>query len=312
MLGTMSITLPAGAPAMTRLLGRMFKVDGAMPNEHVIMAPLTTWMPMAQEYCRAMAVVPFVSSDGDVLAVEPDIETINDRAVRVRFTVDESEWERIQSSDIFGARSRRRFPDDVPGSGSVRLTVEGSRLSMESPRGWSAEEFEIVSAMRQVSTASGDQWIGVLFASAPAWSKALESLVEMGFVVDGETDDEVSATNHMGVNVMISVYPQNQVASIVYAAPFDPVAVESMEILDLLNRLNASFIIGSLSVAKDDRRRCHLLAKAATPILEGVDVAAVLEALVIGLTGMLMEVAPVVEMVLRGTLTVDQAFVRLS
>jgi len=166
--------------------------------------------------------------------------------------------------------------------------------------------------MRQVSTASGDQWIGVLFASAPAWSKALESLVEMGFVVDGETDDEVSATNHMGVNVMISVYPQNQVASIVYAAPFDPVAVESMEILDLLNRLNASFIIGSLSVAKDDRRRCHLLAKAATPILEGVDVAAVLEALVIGLTGMLMEVAPVVEMVLRGTLTVDQAFVRLS
>jgi hypothetical protein len=259
-----------------------------------------------------MAVVPFVSAKGDVLAVEPDIETINERSVRVRFSVDQSEWERIERDDIFGARIRRRFPDEVPGSGSVRITVEGTRLSMESPRGWSADEFEIVSAMRQISTSGGDQWTGVLFASAPAWSRALESLVEMGFVVDGETDDEVSATNHMGVNVMVSVYPQNQVASIVYAAPFPSEAVADTSVLDLLNRLNASFIIGSLAVATDDRRRCHLLAKAATPILEGVDVAAVLEALVIGLTGMLMEVAPVVEMVLRGTLSVEQAFVRLS
>jgi len=259
-----------------------------------------------------MAVVPFVSTSGDVLAVEPDIESLNERSVRVRFSVDEGEWDRIQAADIFGSRTRRRFPDEVPGAGPVRLTVEGSRLSMESPRGWAAEEFEIVSAMRQVPTANGEQWIGVLFASAPAWSKALESLVEMGFVVDGETEDEVSATNHMGVNVMVSIYPQNQVASIVYAAPFPTDAVQNQDVLDLLNRLNASFIIGSLAMATDDRRRCHLLAKAATPILEGVDVAAVLEALVIGLTGMLMEVAPVVEMVLRGTLSVDQAFVRLS
>lgn len=310
MFGTMSMVLAAGAVAITRLLGRTFRVDGAMPNVHVSIAPLTTWRPMAQEYSGPVAVIPFVSQAGDVLAVEPEIEYVDDRRVQVRFMVDDPEWLRIQSSDIFGARSRRRVPDELTGSGPIRVTVEGSRLATESPRGWAADEFEIVSAMRPID--ASDRWQGLIFASAPAWGRALEALVEMGFTVDGETEDEVSATNHLGVNAMISVYPTNQVASVVYAVPIDSAAVTDFDILDLVNRLNASFIIGSLSVAFDERRRSFLFAKAATPILDGLDVAAILEALVIGLTGMLIEVSPVVDMVLRKTLTVEQAFQRLS
>lgn len=42
MFGTMSIVLPAGAVAITRLFGKMLRVEGAMPNVHVIIAPLTT------------------------------------------------------------------------------------------------------------------------------------------------------------------------------------------------------------------------------------------------------------------------------
>ena len=56
-----------------------------------------------------MVVVPFISTFGDVLTVDPEIDPVNDSMVRVRFVLDESEWSRIQDSDIFGAKSRRRF-----------------------------------------------------------------------------------------------------------------------------------------------------------------------------------------------------------
>ena len=94
-----------------------------------------------------MAVVPFISSSGDVLTVDPEIDPVSDSLIRIRFTLDESEWGRIQDSDIFGAKTRRRFPEVLDGSGAVSVTVEGSRLALESPRGWQAEDFEIVSAI---------------------------------------------------------------------------------------------------------------------------------------------------------------------
>jgi hypothetical protein len=255
-----------------------------------------------------MAVVPFLSASGDVIAVEPQIDYQADDLVRVRFELDESEWERVVEHDVFGARTRRRFPDQLEGSGGVTLTVEGSRLATESPRGWSADDFVVVSAMRRID----GNWHGQLFASPPAWWRAIDSLVQLGFVVDGETDDEVSATNHLGVNAMISVYSQNQVATVVYAAPAEASWTSDPAVLDLLNRLNASFVIGSVALQVNDVNQAHLLTKASIPMLDGVDVPQVLDALVIGLTGMIIEVEPVVRAVAQGTMAVDDAARRLT
>jgi hypothetical protein len=279
-----------------------------MPNVHVIIAPFTTWSPMGTEYPDVMAVVPFLSASGDVIAVEPQIDYQADDLVRVRFELDEVEWERVVEHDVFGARSRRRFPDQLEGSGSVTLTVEGSRLATESPRGWSADDFVVVSAMRRID----GNWHGQLFASPPAWWRAIDSLVQLGFVVDGETDDEVSATNHLGVNAMISVYSQNQVAAVVYAAPAEASWASDPAVLDLLNRLNASFVIGSVALQVNDVNQAHLLTKASIPMLDGVDVPQVLDALVIGLTGMIIEVEPVVRAVAQGAMVVDDAVRRLT
>ena len=259
-----------------------------------------------------MAVVPFISRSGDVLTVDPEIDPISDSLTRIRFTLEESEWGRIQESDIFGAKTRRRFPEVLDGSGAVSVTVEGSRLALESPRGWQAEDFEIVSAMRKIETSDGGHMVGMLFASAPAWTLALNSLMEMGFIVDGETDDEVSATDLNGTNVMISIYPTNQVATVVFARAMPAESVNSPEVLQLINNLNVSFIIGSVAMMENEMDVEYLLAKSAVPTIGGVDVPAVLDALVVGLVGLILEVEPVVQRVLTGELSVDEATRRLT
>jgi hypothetical protein len=259
-----------------------------------------------------MAIVPFISHSGDVLTVDPEIDQVNDSLVRIRFTLDESEWGRIQVQDIFGAKSRRRFPEVLDGFGAVSVTVEGSRMALESPRGWNAADFEIVSSMRKIETPEGGHMVGMLFASAPAWTTALNSLMEMGFIVDGETDDEVSATDLNGTNVMISIYPTNQVATVVFARQMPTETIKSPEVLQLINNLNVSFIIGSVAMLVNEMNIEYLVAKSAVPTIGGVDVPAVLDALVIGLVGLILEVEPVVQRVLTGELSVDEATRRLT
>jgi hypothetical protein len=41
-IGAESMIVAAGAPAMVLFIGRTFKVAGATPNEHIIMAPVVT------------------------------------------------------------------------------------------------------------------------------------------------------------------------------------------------------------------------------------------------------------------------------
>ena len=53
-------------------------------------------------------------------------------------------------------------------------------------------------------------------------------------------------------------------------------------------------------------------AKSAVPTIGGVDVAAVLDALVVGLVGLILEVEPVVQRVITGELSVDEATRRLT
>jgi hypothetical protein len=154
--------------------------------------------------------------------------------------------------------------------------------------------------------------VGMLFASAPAWTTALNSLMEMGFIVDGETDDEVSATDRNGTNVMISIYPTNQVASVVFAREMPAGSIKSSEVLRLLNNLNVSFIIGSVSMMVNEMNVEYVVAKSAVPTIGGVDVPAVLDALVIGLVGLILEVEPVVQRVFTGELSVDEATRRLT
>lgn len=259
-----------------------------------------------------MAIVPFISIFGDVLTVDPEIDLVSDSMVRVRFVLDESEWSRIQDADIFGSKSRRRFPDVLDGSGSVSITVEATRMAAESPRGWQANDFEIVSAMRKIDAPEGGHMVGMLFASAPAWTQALNSLMEMGFIVDGETDDEVSATDRNGTNVMISIYTTNQVATVAFARVLPTGSAKSSDVLQLLNNLNVSFIIGSVSVMVNEMNTEYLVAKAAVPTIEGVAVPAVLDALVVGLVGLILEVEPVVQRVISGEVPVEEATRRLT
>jgi hypothetical protein len=154
--------------------------------------------------------------------------------------------------------------------------------------------------------------VGMLFASAPAWTQALNSLMEMGFIVDGETDDEVSATDRNGTNVMISIYPTNLVATVVFAREMPTGSINSAEVLQLINNLNVSFIIGSVAMMVNEMNVEYLLAKSAVPTISGVDVPAVLDALVVGLVGLILEVEPVVQRVINGELSVDEATRRLT
>jgi hypothetical protein len=45
--GIWSMMFAAGVVAMTLFVGRTFRVEGAIPNVHIIMAPVVTCIPMA-------------------------------------------------------------------------------------------------------------------------------------------------------------------------------------------------------------------------------------------------------------------------
>ena len=250
----------------------------------------------------------FIHPAGDVACADAEIEAMNDESIRIRFTVTESAWDRLQRFDIFGARSRRRIPEALDGVGDVMITVQGSRLASDNRFGWEARDFEIVSAMRDFN----GQVSGMLFASAPAWFRAVDSLVQMGFVVDGETDEEISATTPDGTNCMISVYAQNRVAVVVFGRPLPAGSSASTAALSVVNALNVSFIIGSVSLAVNEMRQEFLLAKASVPMIDGVDVPAVLDAYVVGLSGLVTEVEPDIVKVVSGQLSVADAVRRLT
>jgi hypothetical protein len=89
-------------------------------------------------------------------------------------------------------------------------------------------------------------------------------------------------------------------------------SAKSSDVLQLLNNLNVSFIIGSVSVMVNEMNAEYLVAKAAVPTIEGVAVAAVLDALVVGLVGLILEVEPVVQRVISGEVSVEEATRRLT
>jgi hypothetical protein len=89
-------------------------------------------------------------------------------------------------------------------------------------------------------------------------------------------------------------------------------SINSAEVLQLINNLNVSFIIGSVATMVNEMNVEYLLAKSAVPTIGGVDVPAVLDALVVGLVGLILEVEPVVQRVINGELSVDEATRRLT
>lgn len=250
----------------------------------------------------------FIHPSGDVACADAEIEAMTDESVRVRFTISESAWDRVLKYDVFGARSRRRIPESLDGAGDVIVTVQGSRLASDNRFGWEARDFDIVSAMRD----HDGHVSGMLFASAPAWHRAVDSLVQMGFVVDGETDEEISATTPDGTNCMISVYSQNRVAVVVFGRQVPAGTSASNAALSVVNALNVSFVIGSVSLAVNEMRQEFVLAKASVPMIDGVDVPAVLDAYVIGLSGLVTEVEPDIVKVVTGQLSVADAVRRLT
>src|SRR5262245_61488579 len=57
-IGMLSVMLAAGCPPMVvRCNGITTRVAGAMPNVHIVVAPLTTGWPMAEQYAASVRAV---------------------------------------------------------------------------------------------------------------------------------------------------------------------------------------------------------------------------------------------------------------
>jgi hypothetical protein len=124
-------------------------------------------------------------------------------------------------------------------------------------------------------------------------------------MVDGETEDEISLTKESGTNVMISVYQTNQIASVVFAEPMISGSAANPSALMLVNQLNSSFVIGSVSLMNNEMGAEYLCVKSAIPVISGVNMAEVVATLVSGLIGMVSEIFPVLQRVLDGSLSVS-------
>lgn len=233
-----------------------------------------------------MTDVRFLHSAAEVMLRDLDVTIDADGVARVRALVDESEWAVIERQDIFGARSRRRIPNELTGSGEVRITIEGPEEALDT--GWQphAEQFVIVDAMRRLNMSDlesegldGEAWQGVFFTAPAAWSTAVETLRGEGFDVRDETDDRISLANANGMMVDIIAEDDSLVVTVAVHAPlvgFD--GANTSELLETLNAINVAYPVSTNALDGD-----QLLTKAGIPVLEGLDLPGLIDSLASGL-----------------------------
>lgn len=233
-----------------------------------------------------MTDVRFIHPSAEVVLRDLDVTIDNDGVAHVRAMVDESEWAVIEDQDIFGARSRRRVPNELTGSGEVRITIQGPEEALDT--GWQphAEQFVIVDAMRRLDMADaeseglqGTAWQGVFFTAPAAWSTAVATLRQEGFNVRDETDDRISLANTEGFMVDIIAEDDSLVVTVAVHAPlvgFD--GANTAELLEALNAINVAYPVSTNALDGD-----QLLTKAGIPVLEGLDLPGLIDALATGL-----------------------------
>lgn len=233
-----------------------------------------------------MTDVRFIHPAGEVNLRSLDVTIDADGTAKVRALVDDTDWSLIEQHDIFGARSRRRVPNDLTGVGEVRITIEGPEEALDT--GWQphAEPFVIIDAMRRLDTSTldaggieGEAWQGVFFTAAAAWSRAVESLRREGFSVVDETDGTVQLTRGDSLRVEVIALDESLAATVEVRATlagFDP--SRSAEVLETLNAVNVAMPVSTNALDGDE-----LLTKSGLPVLEGVDLPGLIEALAVGL-----------------------------
>jgi hypothetical protein len=233
-----------------------------------------------------MTDVRFIHPGGEVNLRSLDVSIDADGTATVRALVDEADWAVIEHHDIFGARSRRRVPDDLTGVGEVRITIEGPEEALDT--GWQphTEPFVIIDAMRrldivnpQASGLEGEAWQGIFFTAAAAWSRVVDSLRREGFTVVDESDDTVQLRREDGLRLEVIALDESLAATVEVRATlvgFDP--SQSADVLETLNAVNVAMPVSTNALDGDE-----LLTKSGIPVLEGVDLPGLLEALAVGL-----------------------------
>ena len=86
---------------------------------------------------------------GEVRALDPVIGSENSW-VRVQFEIDQPTWDFVCLNDLFQSKSRSRLPDQLEGSGRVRITLVGPQVALNDPSNAPADLFEISEAMRRL------------------------------------------------------------------------------------------------------------------------------------------------------------------
>lgn len=230
-----------------------------------------------------MTDVRFIHATGEINLRDLDVTIDSDGVAHVRAMVDEGDWSLIEQYDIFGARSRRRVPNELTGSGEVRITVEGPEEALDT--GWQphAEQFVIVEAMRRLDTTDlevdGVAWQGVFFTAAAAWSRAVEALEAEGFSISDETDDTVQLTRDDGLRVEVLALDETLAVTVEVRAPLDTFDTSrSADVLEALNAVNVAFPVSTNALDGTE-----LLTKSGIPVLEGLDLPGLIESLAVGL-----------------------------
>lgn len=247
----------------------------------------------------------FAHPAGEIRAQEPSI-TAEDLWARVQFEVDESTWDFICLNDLFQAKSRSRLPDELAGSGRVRITLIGPRVALNDPMRAPADLFEISDAMRRFP-GEEEAWQGIIFGAAPIWSKALDELVGLGFRVTGEVEDEVFLVDEFGTEAHLNTFQDNQISTLVLAHPIHFEGASRNEVVRLLNETNAQFVLGTSSVDS----KGYLLVRGSLPISDANTTRNMLGGLALSLIGLLQELLPPVEELAGGKITFEDALSRL-
>lgn len=233
-----------------------------------------------------MTDVRFLHPSAEVTLHHLDVSIREGGVARVRALVDEADWQVIEANDIFGARSRRRVPNELTGSGEVRITIEGPEDALDT--GWQphAEPFVIVDAMRRLDIGDleaqgveGQAWQGIFFTAPAAWSAAVDALQGEGFSVTEELDDQVSLRNDAGLVVDVVAEDESLVVTVAVHAPlegFEP--SRTGELLEALNAINVAYPVSTNALDGD-----QLLTKSGVPVLDGMDLSGLIESLATGL-----------------------------
>lgn len=251
-----------------------------------------------------MASLVFAHPSGDIQVTNFELSS-SDEWAQVSFQVPEFVWDSIYLHDVFGARSRRRLPNDLSGAGPVRVRLTGPTLGLTNRSAIPADLFELTEAMRPID-AHQATWQGVVYGPTPAWSGALSELLEIGFSVRLETEDAVVLEDEFGTRVELEEFATNQLVTAVFSHPLNT-QKRFDDLVNLCNSANSKFLIGTLALDKD-----RISVRVGLPIIDSNQTDGTLSPLVPAMLSLLQETLPIAEKLSEGEIDLSEAVLRLT